>query len=112
MPRLPLSDVPAHSVLAEPILDSQGRTLLGAGAELSPGLLKRLARWNVLEVTVTGDPAGPGETTDGACQEFRSASLDELFAPHADRPEMGTIRQALELWRERCTHQTHAESGS
>lgn len=51
-------------IVAEPVVNDQGRVLLPKGAKLSPAVLSRLQGWGVNELHIEGDDAedGDGET--------------------------------------------------
>lgn len=119
MPRLPLTEVPPDAVLAEPILDAQGRTLLGAGVTLTHALVRRLGRWNVLEVCIVGAEAGgpptaparaasaPGDGGAAPASRWRAA-----FAAHAEHAEMLCIHRALVRWSEGPASATEPEDSA
>ncbi|MGE3164226.1 MAG: hypothetical protein AB7O52_04930 [Planctomycetota bacterium] len=107
----PLHEIPKGSVLAEPILDGDGRILLRAGTVLTDAVLGVLARLHVsqvdaLDADVTDDRSTPtrgdgtGESgTNRATPEFpRTDGWQDLFADHKGSHEMGILEAGLTGW--------------
>ena len=59
-------------IVAEPVVNDQGRVLLPKGAKLSPAVLSRLQGWGVSQLQVEGDEA------DGEEQEDDDALIEAL----------------------------------
>lgn len=52
-------------VLAQPITDAQGRTIMAEGSRLTPVHINRLGRWGVQELHVLDDAEAEGAAADG-----------------------------------------------
>ena len=102
MIKIALSEAPAGSVLASPVLDTKGRILLKEGAVLSPQLAKKLGKWGVLEVEIVGsapEEAAEPCASSAARPATSSTPWTELFAPYEADPEMNLIHGALRTWK-------------
>ena len=51
-------------VVAEPVVNEQGRVLLPKGAKLSPAVLSRLQGWGISQLQVEGDDAADEDDGD------------------------------------------------
>lgn len=111
MPLISIHDVEVNSVLAEPILDREGRTILAEGTPLTPVILRRLELWSVPRVTVETrvavEPRNHASADDGSQIEatpLENATLPAArpwahpFAPHRDNPQMALVERALDRW--------------
>lgn len=102
MPTFSLSDLPKNAVLAEAILDAQGRILLREGLVVTPSVMRVLQRWNVTQVAITTSASSPApggtETNDTTSQFPISSDWEPLFEKHAADPEMQKILAGLKLW--------------
>lgn len=84
-------------VVAEPVVNDQGRTLLPRGARLSAAVLSRLEGWGVHELCVEGEPvdaeAGPEPAAaPGDEAARRLEALDHRFAEWTGDEAMDRIR--------------------
>ena len=68
MRNIPVGQASIGDVIAEPIVNDEGRVLLPKGAKLSAAVLSRLQGWGVHQLKVEGeDVVGEeGEATDSA----------------------------------------------
>lgn len=96
MERISIHEICLDSVLAEPLLDSEGRILLSQGVRLTPTLIRRLERWCVAQVTVASLPSQHATEVDDTSD--LPGCWDHQFANHDDDPEMATIHRALVQW--------------
>ena len=64
-------------IVAEPVVNDEGRVLLPKGAKLSPAVLSRLQGWGVSQLQVEGDEED-GE--EGADDDALVEALDHRFA--------------------------------
>ena len=74
--------------LAKPVLTEKGVVLVGAGIELSEGILRSLENKGVEKVAVEGNPLGGSEVSP----ERRIAELEARFRNVADDPVMMNIK--------------------
>lgn len=56
MRRVACSDVKAGDVVAESVVDSAGKVIIGAGTELTARHVRGMLMWGIREVCVAGDP--------------------------------------------------------
>ena len=87
MQRVRVQEAKVGDMLAEPIVDRQGRTLLPKGAKLSPAVLSRLQGWGVSELHIEGQSAW---ASDKSSAELL-AELEHRFADWQDQPLMKQI---------------------
>ena len=97
MIRLNLVDVKAGMILAQPVRNHQGVLLLEAGAKISKKSIRILKSWGVPAISIKGNLAETGSTTDDA--EIRSTEsiekqLREKFSNVLDDPVMVEIFNA------------------
>ena len=81
-------------VVAEPLVNSQGRVLLPKGAKLSAAVLSRLQGWGVHELKIEGATAADSsmvmdENVEGTLEE----ELDRRFSDWADDQIMVQIKR-------------------
>ncbi len=103
-----LSDLQPGMVLAQPILDDKGRTIMQEGARLTPMAIRRLEKWGIEAVRVaSGEDANPpssrrasGQTAlQEASPEDRdrmrsvAAAVQERFQNVADDPIMDDLKR-------------------
>lgn len=110
MPQISIHDIALDSVLAEPILDRAGRTILPSGTRLTPTIVRRLELWSVATVSVegavqaktaapvTGEAAPTSAPNEAERAEFPWTGE---FRRHRENPQMQLIERALDLWYER-----------
>ena len=89
MRRIRVQEAKVGEVLAAPLIDRQGRTLLPKGAKLSPAVLSRLQGWGVFELDIEGQGARASKkSTDQLL-----ADLEHRFADWQDQPLMRQIEE-------------------
>lgn len=88
MQKIPIRLAQAEMILAQPVLDAEGRTLVGEGVTLSASIIARLESSGIRTLTIKGDPGGPS-----ASQKVLDR-LDHLFRKQND-PFMLALRQML-----------------
>ena len=76
-------------VLAEPLLNREGKVLLPKGARLSPAVVSRMQGWGISTLAVDG--SGSSES-DGPAAE-RVEELERRFAGLEDDPLMMYIKE-------------------
>ena len=64
-------------IVAEPVVNDEGRVLLPKGAKLSPAVLSRLQGWGVNQLQVEGDEA---DAEDGANDDALIEALEHRFS--------------------------------
>lgn len=107
--KIPPSEAKVGMILASPIADQQGRTIMGEGTRLTPVHVKRLDRWGVAELII--EVAEDGETpveeikpepnvNEGAAQIDQdymrecAAAFKERFQPVDGQPLMESLKKA------------------
>jgi hypothetical protein len=86
MRKIAASEAQVGDVVAEPVVNDKGRTLLPKGARLSAAVVSRLAGWGVAELFVEGEGEAPefDILVEGAEASAESSSLlaglEERFA--------------------------------
>lgn len=81
MRRIQAGQARVGDVVAEPITNGQGRTLLPRGARLSAAVLSRLQGWGVQELCVEGEePVAVGEAAAAGAGTRLLHDLDHRFA--------------------------------
>jgi hypothetical protein len=107
-----VTDAQAGMILARPVEDRLGRTLLRKGEELTAEILDRLLSFGIHRVSIT-PPASVVEEIEPVLSQSLDEELthrlqkvlDLRFQDHADNPRMDTIRQAvlasLTRWEQR-----------
>ena len=86
-----LSDLQPGMVLAQPILDDKGRTIMQEGARLTPMSIRRLEKWGIDAVSVaSGEDASPPSSRRASGQ----AALQE--ASPEDRDRMRSVASAVQ----------------
>lgn len=96
MRRIAAGEAQAGDIVAEPVVNDQGRTLLPKGARLSTAVLGRLQGWGVNELCVEGQASG--SETQGSDTEEAEAdaglleALEHRFADCEDDPAMMRIK--------------------
>jgi hypothetical protein len=76
-------------IVAEPLVNSQGRVLLPKGANLSAAVLSRLQGWGVHELKIEGDAAAAIDENSGSTLE---EELEIRFSDWADDQIMVQIK--------------------
>jgi hypothetical protein len=81
-------------VVAEPVVNDQGRTLLPKGARLSPAVLSRLEGWGVVELCIEAEAEEPAVSDEVAVEDGADllASLDHRFSAWEEDATMMHIR--------------------
>ena len=85
----------AGDIVADPVVNDQGRTLLPKGARLSAAVLSRLEGWGVHELCVEGDDdtlVGEDEATAAEPDGDLLAALDHRFSEWAGDATMMSIK--------------------
>lgn len=96
MKKITAAEAQAGDIVAEPVLNEQGRTLLPEGSRLSAAVISRLEGWGVHELTIKSDDpdpaaeAGASDSADG--DEGLLAALDHRFEAWADDATMMRIK--------------------
>lgn len=91
MKRVPLDEAEPGMVLAKPVTNQTGVTVLPAGTELDQDLLTRLDRMNLSAVYVEG---AAGADADKSPAELEQ-ELDRRFRKVAGDPSQVMIREAV-----------------
>ena len=89
MRRIRVQEAKVGDLLAAPVTDRQGRTLLPKGARLSPAVLSRLQGWGVFELSVEGQGAWKSDKSTAQLL----ADLEHRFADWQDQPLMRQIEE-------------------
>jgi hypothetical protein len=93
------AEAQAGDIVAEAVVNEQGRTVLPAGSRLSAAVLSRLEKWGVHELVLKGDepaadaPAEDAEETAAEEAGDRLAALDERFEGWEGDEAMMRIKQ-------------------
>ncbi len=90
MKRTTLEDATPGMVLAKPVTNATGMTILPIGTVLDKDLIARLDRMNIGAVYIEGAASGTEQTLDE--QEH---ALEARFAKVGDDPVQQTIREAI-----------------
>ena len=67
-------------VVAEPVVNEKGRTLLPKGAKLSAAVLSRLVGWGVNRLRIEGDDADEADDAKGDQGSSLHEELEHRFA--------------------------------
>lgn len=95
---LPLSELAAGMLVAEPVTDAGGRVLLPAGATISDAILGSLARHEVVEVCVEMEVAeDPAQRA--AREAAATASVTALFRHAGEGAATRTLHDAVLAFR-------------
>jgi hypothetical protein len=119
---IPLSQVKIGMTLGQNVLDKEGRVIIAQSTRLTPMLLSRLAKWNIMEIYV------PKEEIDGGSPRMAELpkpalrqtailanlnlsgeeklsligkiadEMDNRFFNVKDQPLMSDLRDAAEKW--------------
>lgn len=95
---VPLAEVAVGMVVAEPVLDSAGRVLVPAGADVSESMLLGLRRRDVAEIRVEREV----EEDPAVSEAYRLklvARLDHLFRQAGEGAETRALQQAVLAYR-------------
>ena len=84
------AEAEAGDIVAEPVVNDQGRTLLPKGARLSAAVLSRLQGWGVEQLAIEGD-------ADPAAVE------PEAAAPEPDEDLLAALDHRCSAWEEDAT---------
>lgn len=103
MKRVPLDGAEPGMVLAKPVINQTGVTVLPAGTELDQDLLKRLDRMNLTAVYVEGTASAtgarsPAELEQEMAQRFRKVAGDptQVMIREAVRRHLHAVQQAAQ----------------
>lgn len=101
MQKITLDQAAPGMVLAKPVVNERGQTLVAERTELTETLLERLRRFGIFSVTVEGHPVQiPGqEPPDPAKIRLE---LERAFIRVADQPEMMRLKEIV--LRHRLAH--------
>ncbi len=77
MQEIAVGQAQVGDIVAEPVVNDQGRVLLPKGAKLSPAVLSRLQGWGINQLHVEGDEAD-GE--EGADDDALIQALEHRFS--------------------------------
>jgi len=84
MRRIAAGEAQAGDIVAEPVVNDQGRTLLPKGARLSTAVLGRLQAWGVNELCVEGETVEPDAGSSDTDVDAPDAGLLESLAHRFD----------------------------
>lgn len=90
MRRIPIATAETGMVLAKPVLNQAGLTVLAAGTELDGDLLRRLERMDLEAVYVEG-----AAEAEGSSLAEREAQLERRFRQVLDDPAQRMILEAV-----------------
>lgn len=99
MRRITAAEAQAGDIIAEPVINDQGRTLLPKGARLSTAVLNRLQGWGVEALCVEGesDAAEDGSTgADAGVDAGLLEGLEHRFAEWEADPVMMRIKSVAQ----------------
>lgn len=105
--KIDTSEAKVGMILAEPIMDKQGRVIISEGSRLTPVLVKRLSRWGVEEIFIdadadekdssgAADDEGEGTPTVQLDQEYMrelAVTFNERFHEVEDNPVMEQLKK-------------------
>ncbi len=91
MKRVPLDEAEPGMVLAKPVTNQTGMTVLPAGTELDQDLLKRLDRMNLTAVYVEGVAGAAGAKSPADLEQ----DLNRRFRKVTGDPTQVMIREAV-----------------
>ncbi|MFM8541162.1 MAG: hypothetical protein ACKOBZ_06780 [Nitrospira sp.] len=91
MKRVPLDAAEPGMVLAKPVTNQTGVTVLPAGTELDQDLLKRLDRMNLNAVYVEGVASAAGDKSPAEVEQ----EMERRFRKVAGDPTQVMIREAV-----------------
>ena len=91
MKRVPLDEAEPGMVLAKPVTNQTGVTVLPVGTELDQDLLKRLDRMNLTAVYVEGNAGAAGTKSPADLEQ----DLNRRFRKVGDDPTQVMIREAV-----------------
>jgi hypothetical protein len=89
MLRISIESVEPGAVLAKPIMNEAGTTLVGAGVEVSGPLKDKLINMGITEVFIVGRKA-----PDIPKEEF-VAKINTMFTKAEEDPRMAAMKRAL-----------------
>lgn len=78
-------------VVAEPVVNEQGRVLLPKGAKLSPAVLSRLRGWGVERLQVEGEETADAD--EGAVDDSLLDALEHRFSDWEEDDLMMEIKR-------------------
>ena len=97
-----ISELRPGMVLAQPLQDLAGRTLLKEGAELTESYIERISKWGFEAVAVEGGEDEPEELTPAVGYQVEGRSWDEVraeverrFSRSAGGPVIDGLRRAV-----------------
>jgi hypothetical protein len=99
MRKIAAGEAQVGDIIATPIMNEQGRTLLPKGARLSSAVLTRLAGWGVHELCIEGEQETAGVAEDQVDPEADAdllAALDDRFAAWEEDPTMMHIKSVAQ----------------
>ena len=89
MLKVSIESVESGAVLAKPIMNDEGATLIGAGVEVSGPLKDKLVNMGITEVFIVGRKA-----PDIPKEEF-VAKINTMFTKAEEDPRMAAMKRAL-----------------
>ncbi len=108
MKRVPLDEAEPGMVLAKPVTNQTGVTVLPAGTELDRELLKRLDRMNLTAVYVEGDAGAAGAKSPADVEQ----DLTRRFRKVAGDPTQAMIREAVRRHVQAARQAAQAEAAA
>ena len=93
MRHIAVGEAQIGDVVAEPVLNEQGRVLLPKGARLSAAVLSRLAGWGVSRLAVEGEDEEAAEVVEAAAGGGALEELDHRFSAWEGDDLMMAIKQ-------------------
>jgi hypothetical protein len=101
MQRISLSQAAAGMVLAKPVVNEKGQTLVAEKTEITETLIGRLERFNISRITVEGHPVDmPGQKPPDPAKI--RLEIDRAFIRIKDDPTMDRLREIV--LRHRLAH--------
>ena len=91
MQKIPLRLARPGMTLAQPLMDAEGRMLVGVGAELTEGVIARLEAAGIRSLSIRG-AMSPGASFRGQAL----GRLDHLFRKRMDDRFMAALKTMLE----------------
>ena len=94
MQKIPIHLAAPGMKLARPVQNEQGLVLVGAGTELTPGILARLQQMGISKLVVEGHPVDLPNEGPRTPEELRAA-YEERFSIVGDDPVLMNLKELL-----------------
>ncbi len=102
MRKLKIENLAPGMVLSKPLLDPNGKTLLGAGATLTDKIVARVASMNVAMVFVEGDPQSEEEIHRPAVGYLSQNKTRQELLDQVDRKFRNALSDPLMVELKHC----------